>query len=172
MHILFFNVIPSPNRYPRYERFGALFVPNHVKTKLKRQQQTITVDDSKICPLQTLYDADIHDALANLRRLDGTIPKHDKYGPPVNFFAPPGIRKYWVKSSTPVLGYYHYVHYIVYIYYTNYFVSSVIFCSILWIKRCVQFLKSTLICRYGIPRMNMHWTSFLMLKLICELKAI
>ncbi len=51
-----------------------------------------------------MYDPDIHDALANLRRLDGSIPVHDKYGPPVYFFAPSGSRKYWVKQSTPVLG--------------------------------------------------------------------
>ena len=51
-----------------------------------------------------MYDPDIHDALSNLRRLDGSIPVHDKYGPPVNFFAPSGSRKYWVKQSTPVLG--------------------------------------------------------------------
>ncbi len=87
---MLFELISSPNRYPRFERFGPLYIPNHVKTKLKQQQQSITVDDSKICPLQTLYDADIHDALANLCCLDGTIPKHDKYGAPVNFF-----RSFW-----------------------------------------------------------------------------
>ena len=40
-----------------------------------------------------------------MRRLDGTIPVHSKYGAPVNFFTLVGIRKYWVKSSSPVLGY-------------------------------------------------------------------
>jgi hypothetical protein len=65
----------------------------------------IGIDDSKICPLQSVYDAEIHDAGANMRRLDGTIPVHSKYGALVNFFTPVGIRKYWVKSSTPVLGY-------------------------------------------------------------------
>ncbi len=71
---------------------------------MRRRDETSSADDSKMCPLAALYDADIHDALANLRRLDGSIPKHDKYGPSVNFFAPKGSRKYWVKSSTPVLG--------------------------------------------------------------------
>ena len=72
---------------------------------MKRKNEPVTFDDSKMCPLQTLYDADIHDAIANLRRLDGNIPIHEKYGAPVNFFSPPGSRKYWVKASTPVLGY-------------------------------------------------------------------
>jgi len=75
-----------------------------VKTKAKRNEQVVGIDPSKICPLESMYDADIHDALANMRRLDGNIPKHDKYGVPVNFFTPPGSRKYWVKASTPVLG--------------------------------------------------------------------
>jgi hypothetical protein len=30
-------------------------------------QQSISIDDSKICPLAVSYDADIHDALANLK---------------------------------------------------------------------------------------------------------
>jgi hypothetical protein len=33
------------------------------------------------------YDADIHDALASMRILDGTLPRHSEYGAPVNFFA-------------------------------------------------------------------------------------
>ncbi len=57
------------------------------------------MDDSKMCPLAMCYDADIHDALANLRKLDGSIPVHDKY------FAQKGKRKYWAKPSTPELGY-------------------------------------------------------------------
>ena len=50
------------------------------------------------------YDADLHDFLSNLRRIDGTLPPHPQYGPPVNLFAPKGSRKYWVRASTPVLG--------------------------------------------------------------------
>jgi hypothetical protein len=38
-----------------------------------------------MCPFAEHYDGDIHDALANLCRVDGSIPSHDKYGPPVNF---------------------------------------------------------------------------------------
>ena len=76
---------------------------------MKRKNEPVTFDDSKMCPLQTLYDPDIHDAIANLRRLDGNIPIHEKYGAPVNFFSPPGSRKYWVKASTPGLGYVYYI---------------------------------------------------------------
>ncbi len=45
------------------------------------------MDDSKLCPLEMYYDGDIHDALANLRKLDVSIPVHDKYGVPINFFS-------------------------------------------------------------------------------------
>ena len=52
------------------------------------------------------YDADVHDAVANLRKLDGDIPVHPQYGMPVNFFAPQKSRKYWTKPSTAELGYF------------------------------------------------------------------
>jgi hypothetical protein len=62
------------------------------------------IDDAKQCPFVEHYDGFLHDVLANLRRLDGSIEPHPQYGAPVNLFAPKGTRKYWVKSSTPVLG--------------------------------------------------------------------
>lgn len=62
------------------------------------------IDESKMCPFAEHYDADLHDFLSNLRRIDGTLPPHQQYGPPVNLFAPKGSRKYWVRASTPVLG--------------------------------------------------------------------
>ena len=64
---------------------------------MRRRDETSSADDSEVCPLAALYYADIHDALANLHRLDGSIPRHYKYGPSVNFFAPKGSSKYWVK---------------------------------------------------------------------------
>ncbi len=64
------------------------------------------VDESKMCPLELYYDADIHDAVANLRKLDGDIPVHPQYGMPVNFFAPKKSRKFWTKPSTAELGYF------------------------------------------------------------------
>ncbi len=36
-------------------------------------------------PLEVNYDANIHDAFASLRILDGTIPRHAKHGAPVKF---------------------------------------------------------------------------------------
>ena len=66
------------------------------------------VDDTRQCPFVEHYDGNLHDVLANLRRLDGSIETHQQYGPPVKLFAPKGTRnldrKYWVKASTPVLG--------------------------------------------------------------------
>ena len=57
-----------------------------------------------MCPFAEQYDADLHDFVSNLRRVDGSIPVHPQYGPPVNIFSPKGTRKYWVRASTPVLG--------------------------------------------------------------------
>ena len=45
-------------------------------------------DESKMCPLEVYYDADVHDALANLRKLDGDIPVHPQYGMSVIFLPP------------------------------------------------------------------------------------
>jgi hypothetical protein len=38
-----------------------------------------------MCPLGTCCDADVHDALGNMRKLDGDIPVHEKLGMSVNF---------------------------------------------------------------------------------------
>ncbi len=38
-----------------------------------------------MCPFAELYDANLHDFLSNLRRVDGSLPVHPVYGPPVNF---------------------------------------------------------------------------------------
>jgi hypothetical protein len=74
-------------RFPnRFVRFGALYVPNYIKNKNKRQSVAVPKDDSLMFPLAVNYDADIHDALASMRTLDGAIPLHAKYGTPVIFF--------------------------------------------------------------------------------------
>jgi hypothetical protein len=75
-----------------------------VKTKNRRSNLASEIDESKMCPFAEHYDADLHDFLSDLRRIDGTLPPHQQYGPPVNLFAPKGSRKYWVRASTPVLG--------------------------------------------------------------------
>jgi hypothetical protein len=46
------------------------------------------------CPLGHTYDADIHDAIAHLRILDGSLPAHPTHGRSVNFFAEVGRPKY------------------------------------------------------------------------------
>jgi hypothetical protein len=66
----------------------------------------VDIDYSKMCPFAELYDADLHDFLSNLRRVDGSLQAHPQYGPPVNLFAPKGSRKYWIRASTPVLGFF------------------------------------------------------------------
>jgi hypothetical protein len=83
----------------------ALFIPNHIKTKNKRKNVSAAIDEFPMYPLAVNYDADIHDALASLRILDGTIPRHAKHGAPVIVcFAPARIVKFFVKPNTPVLG--------------------------------------------------------------------
>lgn len=92
-------------RFPsKYERFCAHYVPNNLKTKNRRSGIEVEIDDTKMCPFTEHYDADLHDFLSNLRRIDGSLPPHPQYGQPVNLFAPKGTRKYWVRASTPVLG--------------------------------------------------------------------
>ncbi len=68
--------------------FGPIYYPPHQKQKMKKHDIPAPVDASKMCPLEVYYDGDIHDAVANLRKFDGTIPEHHHYGVPVNFFAP------------------------------------------------------------------------------------
>ena len=92
-------------RFPsKYERFCPLYLANHEKTRNRRNGVKSDVDDTRQYPFNEHYDGFTHDVLANLRRLDGSIEPHAQYGVPVNLFAPKGTRKYWVKSSTPVLG--------------------------------------------------------------------
>ncbi len=79
---------------------------------MRKNNVAVPVDESKImrCPLEEYYDADVHDALANL---DGDIPVHPQYGMSVNYFAPPKLRKYWTKPSTTESGYFnpYFLHY-------------------------------------------------------------
>ena len=88
----------------RFDRFRPIYYPPRQKQKMKKHDIPAPVDASKMCPMEVYYDGDIHDAVANLRRLDGTIPVHPQYGVPVNFFSLKGSRKYWTKASTPELG--------------------------------------------------------------------
>ena len=82
-------------RFPgKCERFNPFYVPKHARNKAKRYNQAIFMDESKMCPFTTLYDGYIHDALANMRRQDGSIPAHVKNDTSVIFFAPPGTCKY------------------------------------------------------------------------------
>jgi hypothetical protein len=71
----FFNLIGSfPDK--GLERFGPLYFPPHQKQKMNKNDIPVPVGDSKMCQLGVYYDADIHDALGNLRKLDGNIAVH------------------------------------------------------------------------------------------------
>jgi hypothetical protein len=77
------------------------------------------MDESKIRLLAVSYDGDIHADLVNLRRLDGSIPVHEKYGPPqaANFSSrrEPGStaqrRKLHNWGFIQVFDFFHFFHY-------------------------------------------------------------
>ena len=94
-----FDTVLLHDRFPlKFERFCVVYIANHLKTKNRRSGLPVRgeEDDSKSCPFNSAdhYDPDIHDALANMRRLDGSLPPHERYGQPVNVFAPKGSSKY------------------------------------------------------------------------------
>ena len=83
--------------------FCAVFRTSHQRRKANRQEAADPEDsESKICPLAHDFDLQIHDTVANLRRLDGSIQPHKDHGRSVDFFTEKGKRKFWLKSSTPV----------------------------------------------------------------------
>jgi hypothetical protein len=71
----------------QFDRFGPLYIPPHKKHSMRKNNVAVPVDESKMCPLEVYYDADVHDALANMRRLDGDIPVHHQYGMSDHCFA-------------------------------------------------------------------------------------
>jgi hypothetical protein len=71
-------------------------ITNNLKTRNRRSGVPLEIDESKMCQFAEQYDADLHDFWSNLRRVDGSLPVHPLYGPPVNIFAPKDSRKYWV----------------------------------------------------------------------------
>ena len=99
---LILRLLCSVGRFPsKYERFRALYVANHVKTRNRRQGVVADVDDTRQCPFVEHYDGNLHDVLANLCRLDGSIETHPLYCPPVHLFAPKGTRNW---QELEVLG--------------------------------------------------------------------
>ncbi len=100
-------------RFPtKNERFCGFYLPNHVKSKNRRNRVMVEVDDTKQCQFNEHYNGNTNEVLSNLRHLSGNIETHPQYCIPVNMFAPAGKRKYWVKASTPALGLVHCVCYI------------------------------------------------------------
>ena len=85
----------------RFDRFTPLYIPNFIKTRHRRNGTVI--EEAKPLPLVEQYDGNLHDFIGNLRRVNGSLEPHEKYGAPVNIFAPG--RKFWVKSSTSAFGY-------------------------------------------------------------------
>ena len=85
-----------------YDTICPNYIPNFVKTKRKKSEDGALSrdweDDSKSGPLMRHYDADVHEALAWLRMLDGSSFS-DKAGQSVNFFTAKGKPKCWFKKS-------------------------------------------------------------------------
>ena len=97
----------------RYKHFNPPFIPSYEKTKARKAKldghpiPDLPCDEYLICPLAHEYDAHIHDAIAQMRTLDGSHV-HAKHGPSVNFFAPKGEAKYWMRDGAPAFGYFFY----------------------------------------------------------------
>ena len=51
-----------------FKRFGPIYILPHKKQQMKKHDVPVPVDDSRMCQLQVYYDADVHDALGNLRK--------------------------------------------------------------------------------------------------------
>ena len=95
----------------RYEHFARPYFASYTKTKMSRVADLKALSEelsSKSCPLGHEYDPDLHYAVAHFRILDGSLPEHPSLGRSVNLFAPVGEEKFWVKSDTPVFGYFFY----------------------------------------------------------------
>ena len=97
----------------RFDHFARPhFAPYEITKRTKLADPKVLSEELslKSCPLGHENDADLHDAIAHLRILDGSLPEHAKLGRAVNFFALAGTAKYWVKSSSPVfqVGYFFY----------------------------------------------------------------
>ena len=77
-----------------------IYIPNFEKTKKKRESDSLQSRDEldKSAPLMTHYDADVHEALARLRMLDGSSYS-EKAGQSVNFFTEKGKPKCLFKKS-------------------------------------------------------------------------
>ncbi len=123
----------------QFEHFGLFYIQPHKKHSMRKNDVPVPVDDSKRCPLEVYYDADVHDALSNLRKLDGDIPVHPQYSMSVNF-CPPKSRKYWTKPSTTELGYFnpYFLHHFNYGHYFHYcHILTDLSYSSPWIKLCV-----------------------------------
>jgi hypothetical protein len=84
------------------------FAPYEITKRTKQADAKLLSEELSLssCPLGHQYDSDLHDAISHLRILDGSLPEHPRHGRSVNFFAPEGTAKYWVKSSSPVFGYF------------------------------------------------------------------
>jgi hypothetical protein len=76
-----------------------------MKTKIRRSGVPIDIDESKMCPFAELYDADLHNfclTCVGLMALFQCIRSMAHR----SIFSLLKIRKYWIRASTPVLGYF------------------------------------------------------------------
>jgi hypothetical protein len=60
----------------KYDRFPAVYVHNVLKTKQRRHNTE--PGEAKPLPLDEQYDGNLHDFIANLRHVDGSLPPHVK----------------------------------------------------------------------------------------------
>jgi hypothetical protein len=77
-------------------------VPN-IKTRKRRSGDSSEIDDSKTNLLVEHYYPKYTLCTGKYAVSQWKPGTHENCGPPVVFFAPKGSRKYWIKTSTPVL---------------------------------------------------------------------
>ena len=87
------------------ESLRFLYIAAYYKTKAKNGGLDLNNSVETSCPLGHTYDADIHDAIAHLRILDGSLPAPPTHGRSFNFLADVGRPKYWIEASSPAFGF-------------------------------------------------------------------
>ena len=76
-----------------FNYFCAVYQTGHQRRKANRHEAA-DQEESKMCPLAHDFNLQIHYAIVNLRRSDGSILPHQDHGRSVDFFTGKGKRKF------------------------------------------------------------------------------
>ena len=98
-------VFSCDGSFPGFDTICPMSRSNTDKNRMRKGE--MERESTRDSPLQTpsLYDADLHQGIASLRILDGSMTsKKPGYGPSVIFFAPKGKAKFWIRANQPPFG--------------------------------------------------------------------